>query len=101
MNIKRLLLLYGFAMALTSLGCKEGADNGRTGEVTNDQNTDRGKNTQSARTEILSPEEERAGFRVPEGFVVELVASEKDGVVNPIHMAFDDAGRLWTQTAKM
>lgn len=32
---------------------------------------------------------------------MELVASERDGVVNPIHMAFDDAGRLWTQTAKM
>ncbi|WP_332914429.1 hypothetical protein [Algoriphagus boritolerans] len=29
------------------------------------------------------------------------MASERDGVVNPIHMAFDDAGRLWTQTAKM
>ena len=27
--------------------------------------------------------------------------SERDGVVNPIDLTFDDAGRLWTQTAEM
>jgi len=59
------------------------------------------KKTHSFRSEVWSPEEELAGFEVPEGFVVELVASEKDGIVNPIDMAFDDAGRLWTQTAVM
>lgn len=35
------------------------------------------------------------------GFVIELVASEKDGVAKPIDLTFDDAGRLWTQTARM
>ena len=50
---------------------------------------------------INTPEEELAGFSVPEGFVVELIASEKDGIVNPIDLTFDDAGRLWTQTARM
>jgi putative heme-binding domain-containing protein len=59
------------------------------------------KPTQSMRTAALSPEEQLRGFKVPEGFVVELVASEADGVVNPIDLAFDDAGRLWTQTARM
>ncbi|MDN3667413.1 c-type cytochrome [Algibacter miyuki] len=59
------------------------------------------KKTQSARTEVYSPEEELAGFTVPDGFVIELVASEKDGIVNPIDLTFDDSGRLWTQTAKM
>ena len=59
------------------------------------------KKTHSFRSEVWTPEEELAGFEVPEGFVVELVASEKDGIVNPIDMAFDDAGRLWTQTAIM
>ncbi|WP_445422186.1 PVC-type heme-binding CxxCH protein [Arcticibacterium luteifluviistationis] len=59
------------------------------------------KKTQSTRTEANSPEKELAGFQVPEGFVVELVASEKDGIVNPIDMTFDDAGRLWTQTGSM
>ncbi len=51
--------------------------------------------------QIRTPEEELAGFTVPDGFVVELVASERDGVINPIDLTFDDAGRLWTQTAKM
>ncbi|CAN0601739.1 unnamed protein product, partial [Ectocarpus sp. 12 AP-2014] len=55
----------------------------------------------STRTEIYSPEKQLAGFKVPEGFIIELVASEKDGIINPIDLTFDDAGRLWTQTAKM
>jgi len=59
------------------------------------------KKTHSGRVAANSPEEELAGFTVPEGFVVELVASEKDGIVNPIDLTFDDAGRLWTQTARM
>jgi hypothetical protein len=59
------------------------------------------KKTHSTRTHINTPEEQLAGFNVPEGFIVELVASEVDGVVNPIDLAFDDAGNLWTQTAKM
>ncbi|WP_025764248.1 DUF7133 domain-containing protein [Dyadobacter tibetensis] len=59
------------------------------------------KKTHSTRTRIYSPAEELAGFKVPPGFVVELVASEKDGIINPIDLTFDDAGRLWTQTASM
>ena len=59
------------------------------------------KKTQSQRTKALSPAEQQKTFKLPEGYVIELVASEKDGVINPIDMAFDDAGRLWTQTARM
>ncbi|MBX3255151.1 MAG: c-type cytochrome [Chitinophagaceae bacterium] len=51
--------------------------------------------------EKRTPEEELAGFKVPDGFVIELVASERDGIINPIDLTFDDAGRLWTQTASM
>ncbi|MCC7525842.1 MAG: hypothetical protein IT250_13520, partial [Chitinophagaceae bacterium] len=50
---------------------------------------------------IKTPEEELAGFKVPEGFMVELVASERDGIINPVDLTFDDVGRLWTQTARM
>ncbi|GGM95450.1 hypothetical protein GCM10010967_31110 [Dyadobacter beijingensis] len=57
--------------------------------------------THSVRKVANTPEQELAGFRVPEGFVVELVASERDSVINPIDLTFDDAGRLWTQTARM
>jgi hypothetical protein len=59
------------------------------------------KKTQSVRTHVYTPEQELAGFKVPEGFVVELVASERDGLINPVDLTFDDAGRLWTQTAIM
>src|SRR3546814_9085991 len=47
-----------------------------------------------------SPEEELAGFKVPEGFVIELVASERDGIINPVRLTFDDRGRLWTKPAR-
>ncbi|YCM46953.1 PVC-type heme-binding CxxCH protein (plasmid) [Verrucomicrobiaceae bacterium 227] len=59
------------------------------------------KKTQSARTSAQSAAEELAGFTVPEDFVIELVASEEHGVINPIDLTFDDAGRLWTQTGQM
>lgn len=55
----------------------------------------------SNRVVALSPEEQLKKFRLPPGFIIELVASEKDGVVKPIDLAFDDAGNLWTQTATM
>jgi putative heme-binding domain-containing protein len=41
-----------------------------------------------------SPDEAVEAMTVPEGFVVELVASEPD-IINPIAMAFDDRGRAW------
>ena len=50
---------------------------------------------------VNTPEQELAGFTVPTGFVVELVASERDGVIKPIDLTFDDAGSLWTQTGRM
>lgn len=42
----------------------------------------------------LSPEEALKRFKVPEGFSVELVASEPD-VVNPVAMTIDEKGRFW------
>jgi glucose/arabinose dehydrogenase len=42
----------------------------------------------------FSPEEAVEAMSVPEGFAVELVASEPD-IVNPIAMTFDDRGRVW------
>lgn len=59
------------------------------------------KETTSHSDQLRTPEEELAGFKLADGFVVELVASEKDGIINPIDLTFDDAGRLWTQTAQM
>src|SRR5262245_56650972 len=41
-----------------------------------------------------TPQEALSKMTVPEGFTVELVASEPD-IVNPIALAFDDRGRIW------
>ena len=42
----------------------------------------------------LSPAEAIAKMKVPEGFTVELVASEPD-LVNPVAFTFDEKGRIW------
>ena len=45
-----------------------------------------------------SPEAELASFTVQDGFAVNLFASEKDGVSNPISIRWDERGRLWVLT---
>ena len=53
-----------------------------------------------APTEARSPEEERAGFHLPPGFVAQLVADETQ-IRKPMNLAFDDRGRLWiTETVE-
>lgn len=42
----------------------------------------------------LSPAEAMKKMTLPEGFKVELVASEPD-IVNPVAMTFDEKGRIW------
>src|SRR5947207_988950 len=42
----------------------------------------------------LSPQEAIKTFRLPEGFKIELVASEPD-VMDPVAMAFDENGRIY------
>ena len=56
---------------------------------------------QSKQVGPLQPQEQLATFTLADGFVIELVASEEHGIINPIDLTFDDAGRLWTQTAQM
>lgn len=46
-----------------------------------------------------TPRKELESFTVPEGFIVELVASEETGLPKPITVQFDDAGRMWSMTA--
>lgn len=47
-----------------------------------------------APTEALTPEEERAKFKLPPGFEIQLVASEPE-IQKPMNLAFDTRGRLW------
>src|SRR5262245_61942727 len=51
-----------------------------------------------APTDPLSPADERKQFTLPEGFEVQLVASEPD-IQKPMQMAFDAKGRLWVTTS--
>jgi putative heme-binding domain-containing protein len=41
------------------------------------------------------PEAERRSFQVAEGYEVNLFASEKDGIVKPVQIRWDEEGRLW------
>lgn len=51
-------------------------------------------------TEFQTPEQERAGFKLPPGFEITLYASEPD-IGKPINMEFDEKGRLWvTQSSE-
>jgi putative heme-binding domain-containing protein len=50
-------------------------------------------------TEPRTPVEQRAAFKVPEGFEVQLVAHEPD-IHKPMNLAFDAAGRLWVTTSR-
>ncbi len=101
MKLRGKLLFYGLAMVILNLSCTGNLDSSKTADSGVNKKSASKKKTQSARTEKFSPAKELAGFKVPEGFIIELIASEKDGVINPIDLTFDDAGRLWTQTATM
>ncbi len=47
-----------------------------------------------APSEALSPAEEMKGFKLPKGYVVQLVASDPD-IFKPMNLAFDYKGRIW------
>ena len=47
-----------------------------------------------APTDKLSPEQQKATFKLPPGFEIQLVAAEPD-IAKPMNIAFDDRGRLW------
>jgi hypothetical protein len=49
-------------------------------------------------SEPISPAEQQATFSVPQGFTVELVASEPN-VAKPMNLAFDKRGRLWVSSS--
>src|SRR5688500_10234613 len=46
-----------------------------------------------------APMDQQKTFTLPDGFEIELVASEEQGIGKPITVAWDDAARLWTITA--
>ncbi|HSG71878.1 MAG TPA: sorbosone dehydrogenase, partial [Planctomycetaceae bacterium] len=50
-------------------------------------------------TEPLSPQDELKTFNVPEGFEVQLFASDPD-LLKPMNLAFDAKGRLWASMSR-
>lgn len=48
---------------------------------------------------VLTPEDQQKSFRVPEGFTVELVSSERQGTEKPITVTWDRHGKMWSMTA--
>lgn len=49
-------------------------------------------------TDPLTPAEEQQTFVLPEGFEIQLVASEPD-IAKPMNLAFDRRGRLWVSSS--
>lgn len=71
-------------------------NSGSTDHYSGDINAYTGENfTVNIRTTAaLTPEDERQGFKLPEGFEINLYASEPD-IGKPINIAFDAKGRMW------
>lgn len=59
------------------------------------------KEGNTAAAKARTPEEERASFKVPDGFEVELIAAEEpgQGIGKFVPIAFDQRGAIWTTTA--
>ena len=51
-----------------------------------------------APTDALSPEEQQKKFKIPKGFVIELVVAEPD-IGQPMNLNFDARGRLWVSSS--
>lgn len=61
--------------------------------------TEQDRDTNAFDSKAVSAEAQQKLFTLPDGFSIELVASEATGVPKPTSIAFDDAGRLWITTA--
>jgi putative heme-binding domain-containing protein len=91
MNTRKLLPLVLFACASLTIGCKNEKE-----KTASSDDRFKGKkfNEHIRSTEARTPEEERQGFVLPEGFEVTLFASEPD-IGKPINLTFDAKGRMW------
>ena len=79
-----------FATLLLFAACKDAS------EIKSDDSRFSGKifNEHIRSTEARTPEGERAGFLLPEGFEIQLFAAEPD-IGKPINITFDAKGRMW------
>lgn len=89
--MKKAIVITLFCFLYAGMGCNTQSDNSNepdslyTGEKFNEH---------IRTTAFRTPAEEKAGFRLPPGFEIELFASEPD-IGKPINFAFDNKGRMW------
>lgn len=84
----RLFGILSFSSIIFSISCKD--SDKPTERIFSGDNFTANIRTTTART----PEDERLGFRLPDGFEITLFASEPQ-IGKPINIAFDAKGRLW------
>jgi putative membrane-bound dehydrogenase-like protein len=80
-------------LSLLSLAAVDAAA-AQAGDREGDPQTDLPADLMIPAAPVLSPEEELATFKLPPGFVIELVAAEPL-VVDPVQITFDEIGRMW------
>lgn len=85
------VLLSSFLLIQT--GCKSGNEE-KTGIEAEDKYVGPKFKDHVRSTPARTPEEERLGFKLPEGFEITLYASEPD-IGKPINISFDAKGRMW------
>src|SRR5688500_17309285 len=93
MNINQRVLLPALLSVCIYSGCKNA--NQETSENSNDSLYSGTKFNEHIRsTDARTPEDERKGFKLPEGFEINLFASEPE-IGKPINLTFDARGRMW------
>ena len=87
-------MLAFFLAFISFIGCKYNKALEKTTPTDNSKYSGEAFKDHIRPTEARTPEDERLGFKLPEGFEISLYASEPD-IGKPINIAFDARGRMW------
>src|SRR5688500_8718597 len=93
MNINQRVLRPAVFSLLIFTGCND-ASQEKSEAVDDSLDSGTKFNEHIRSTEARTPEEERKGVKLPEGFEIDLFASEPD-IGKPINLTFDARGRVW------
>ena len=91
---RRLFICLISTFLLTQQACKDKKNQSDTETGKTDKESNSKFEDHVRTTEFQTPEQERAGFKLPPGFEITLFASEPE-IGKPINMEFDERGRLW------
>ncbi|MFT3948308.1 MAG: HEAT repeat domain-containing protein [Agriterribacter sp.] len=93
MNVKRIIAASAISCFLLNTACNSGS-NEKAIDKPDTLYSGAKFNEHIRSTVARTPDEERQGFKLPEGFEIQLYASEPD-IGKPINFAFDAKGRMW------